>query len=213
MKYTSSVLIVFLISSCFGLKAEYDLDNLQPAIFKSGVDGSIWANHISHSQRTVTNDGPRLPLSMFHPNDTTKKYIKTPTGYLVVLRQGDDVLKEIEQLAKAENIPSATYTGMGFVTATFGFFNFKTKKFDPKEFKDVELASMTGTIAWKGDSVSLHTHGLVTGKDFTAHGGHMLKAVVGTGSVEITIVVHNERLTRAEENPPGADVLQLPKQK
>lgn len=38
-----------------------------------------------------------------------------PAGYLMVLRQGDDILKEIEQLAINENIQSANFTGMGFV--------------------------------------------------------------------------------------------------
>jgi hypothetical protein len=43
------------------------------------------------------------------------RYTKVPTGYLMVLPQGDNILKEIEDLAVAENIPSATFTGMGFV--------------------------------------------------------------------------------------------------
>ncbi len=30
------------------------------------------------------------------------RYIKTPTGYLMVLRQGDDVLAHIENMAKTE---------------------------------------------------------------------------------------------------------------
>lgn len=52
----------------------------------------------------------------------TASYIKTPSGYLMVLRQGDDVFKEIEKMAVAEKIPSANFTGMGFVNARFGFF-------------------------------------------------------------------------------------------
>ncbi|MCF0052588.1 DNA-binding protein [Dyadobacter sp. LJ53] len=72
-----------------------------------------------------------------------------------------------------------------------------------------ELASMSGSIAWKEGKPSLHCHGTVTGKDFTAHGGHMLGATVGTGSVEIIITVHGKRLERVTEQPPGANVLNL----
>jgi hypothetical protein len=47
-----------------------------------------------------------------------KKYIRVPAGYLMVLRQGDSILNEIEALAQAEKIPSATFSGMGFVNIT-----------------------------------------------------------------------------------------------
>lgn len=138
-----------------------------------------------------------------------KKYIKVPAGYLMVLREGDDVLAHIEDLAVKEKIPAANYTGMGFVNVKFGFFNFNTKEYEPKEFKSVELASMTGSIAWQNNKVSLHTHGVVTGKDFKAYGGHMLSATVGTGSVEVMITIHDKPLERVMEQPLGANVLNL----
>jgi uncharacterized protein len=141
--------------------------------------------------------------------DTVTRYIKVPAGYLMVLRQGDDVFKEIEKMALAEKIPAATFTGMGFVNIKFGFFNFDTKEYSPRVFKDMELASMTGSIAWQNNKPSLHIHGVVTGKDFKAYGGHVLAATVGTGSVEIMIIVHDKSLERKLEQPLGANVLQL----
>lgn len=64
--------------------------------------------------------------------DTTKRYTKTPSGYLMVLRQGDDILKKLEEFAIAEKIPSANFTGMGFVNIQFGFFDAFTKKYIQK---------------------------------------------------------------------------------
>jgi uncharacterized protein len=143
-------------------------------------------------------------------NSTTmKKYTRVPAGYLMVLRQGDSILNEIEALALAEKIPSATFSGMGFVNITFGFFDFKTRQYTPKEFRDVELASMQGTIAWQGGKVSLHAHGVVTDKTFQAYGGHILKGAVGTGSVEILVTVHDKPLERVFEEALGANVLSL----
>jgi len=141
--------------------------------------------------------------------DTTSRYIKVPAGYLMVLRQGDDVFAHLQQLAEKEQIPSASFTGMGFVNAKFGFFNQQTRQYEPREFNDVELASMTGSIAWKQQQPSLHIHGVVSGRDFAAHGGHMLSATVGTGSLEIMIVVHDKRLERVVVQPLGANVLSL----
>jgi predicted DNA-binding protein with PD1-like motif len=147
--------------------------------------------------------------SFAQSTDTTQRYIKVPTGYLMVLRQGDQVFSEIEKMAMKENIPAATFTGMGFVNATFGFFNFKTKEYAPKEFKDMELASMTGSVAWQDEKASLHIHGVVTGKDFKAYGGHLLTATVSTGSLEIMVTLHDRQLKRIKEEPLGANVLQL----
>ena len=135
------------------------------------------------------------------------RYTKVPTGYLVVLRQGDDILKEIEALAVAENIPSATFTGMGFVNITFGFFDFKTKKYNPKDFKDMELSGLTGSVAWQDGKPSIHAHGTVTGKDIMAYGGHILSGTLSTGSVEIMVTVHDKKLERILEQPLGANVL------
>ncbi len=57
------------------------------------------------------------------------RYTKTPTGFLMVLREGDDVISRIENLAKTENIPSASFTGIGFAAdVTFGFYDFNAKK-------------------------------------------------------------------------------------
>jgi uncharacterized protein len=143
-------------------------------------------------------------------SDSGARYIKVPAGYLMVLRQGDDIFKELEKIAQREKIPAASLSGMGFVgSVTFGFFNRQTKQYEPKSFTDMELASMSGSIAWQDQKPSLHIHGLGTGRDFQAVGGHMLGAVVGTGTLEITIVLHDKELKRVKDEQLGANVLKL----
>jgi predicted DNA-binding protein with PD1-like motif len=142
--------------------------------------------------------------------ETPTRYVKTPTGYLMVLRRGDDVIASIEKLAESEKIPSASLTGIGFLSdVTFGFYDFAKKQFDPKPFKDVEMAGMTGSLAWKDGKPSVHAHATVAGRDFAAVGGHVLDATVGTGSVEITVIAHDKRLERKVDPDIGANVLQL----
>ena len=138
-----------------------------------------------------------------------KRYTKVPNGYLMVLRQHDNLFRELEKFVNVEKIPSANFTGMGFVSVTFGFFDFKTKKYNPKDFKEVELASMHGTLAWKKDSVSIHAHGVVGDKTFQAFAGHILDATVSTCSVEIFITVHDKFFERKKDESIGADVLTL----
>lgn len=77
------------------------------------------------------------------------RYTKTTYGYLMVMREGDNVLTLIENLAKEQQIPSSTFTGIGFAQeVTFGFYDFNQKKFNPKTFNKVEMGSLTGSIAW-----------------------------------------------------------------
>ncbi|MCB2377114.1 DNA-binding protein [Hymenobacter sp. BT635] len=135
------------------------------------------------------------------------KYVRTPTGFLLVLRQGDNVLQELEQLATREKIAGASLTGLGFVHPTFGFWNGQTKTYDPKSFRDTELASLTGSIAWKEGKPALHLHGVVTDKTFAAYGGHILALEVSTGSVEITVTQHPQRLVREVDERNGATVM------
>jgi len=150
-----------------------------------------------------------LSRAQSNNSDTTRRYIKVPSGYLMVLRQGDDILKKIEEFAISEKIPSANFTAMGFVNVQFGFFDAATKKYIPKDFKNVEMASMPGTIAWQDAKVSIHTHGVVGDRDFNAYAGHILSATVSTGSLEVMITPHDKKLERKFEEPLGANVLQL----
>ncbi|RYZ49329.1 MAG: DUF296 domain-containing protein [Proteobacteria bacterium] len=136
------------------------------------------------------------------------RYSKTPMGYLIVLRQGDQVVEELEKFAAAEKIPSASIQGQGFVKVEFGYWNAKTKKFDPKTFEG-ELSGLTGSIAWKDGKPSIHAHGVVAGADFVAYAGHILKAQVGTGSLEIFVNVNDKKLERFVDPAIEANVLSV----
>lgn len=142
--------------------------------------------------------------------DATVRYTKVPSGYLMVLHQGDSLMKELETLAIREQVPSASFTGQGFVNVRFGFFDAKAKQYKPKEFNKVELSGMTGTLAWQNGKPSVHAHGVAAGSDFVAHAGHILAASVDTGTLEILVVVHDKKLQRRKDEQLGANILRLP---
>lgn len=144
-------------------------------------------------------------------SDSECRYSKTAKGFLMVLREGDNVIASIENLVKEQQIPSGNFSGIGFAgEVTFGFFDFSGKKFDPKTFNKVEMGSLTGSIAWSEGKPSLHIHGVATDDKFQAYGGHILALKVGTGSMEIYVTVNQDKLERKMEQPLGANVLQLP---
>jgi len=128
----------------------------------------------------------------------------------MVLRRRADVHAELMTLAKQEDLPSASFVGMGFPSrVTFGFYDFDRKVYDPRTFENVELVTMTGTIAWQNGKPSLHAHGVISGADFAASGGHLLELEVGTGSMELTIITHEQRLEREIEPSIQANILRL----
>jgi predicted DNA-binding protein with PD1-like motif len=138
------------------------------------------------------------------------RYTKTSAGYLMVLRQGDNVFAELEAMAVKENISFANFTGIGFFgKVQFGYFNKTTKKYELREFADVEAVSVTGSIAWENNKPSLHMHCVVGDKDMNAFGGHILSGVVGTGSLEVYIVINDKKLERKEDISIGAKVLEI----
>lgn len=138
------------------------------------------------------------------------KYIETPTGYFMVLTHKDDVIEALSALAEREDLPSASFFGIGFAgAATFGFYDFDEKVFVPKTYVDMEMASLNGSIAWQNGKPSIHAHAANTGGDYQAVGGHILNLEVGTGSMEITILRHTKRLERRIEPSIKANVLQL----
>lgn len=138
------------------------------------------------------------------------RHIATPTGYLMVLRQGDDVLAELERLMQSEAIGSASVSGFGFVAkARFGYFDFERGDYAPREFDALEITALTGTLAWKDGKPAIHAHASGGDRDFSLHGGHVLALIVGRGSFEITVARHSTRLERVLEPEIGANVLQL----
>lgn len=141
------------------------------------------------------------------------RYNKTQTGYIMVLREGDNVIEEIEKLATNEKIPFASFSGIGFAgEVTFGFYDFNKKKFNPKTFNRVEMGNITGSIAWNEKGPSIHIHGIATDEKFDSYGGHILSLKVGTGSMEIYITLNDKKLERKIEQPLNANVLQLNKE-
>ena len=56
----------------------------------------------------------------------TVRYTKTPTGYLMVLLQGDNMFVQLEALMDSEQIPSASFSAFGFAkTCHFWLLRFR----------------------------------------------------------------------------------------
>lgn len=139
-----------------------------------------------------------------------KRYVPTPTGYLMVLRQGDDAFARLSSLMREEAISSATILGFGFAgSVTFGFFDFETGNFRPRTMENLELTNLTGSLAWKDGEPSIHAHATGSDYSFKAFGGHLLALQIGRGSLELSVTLMPMHLERRLDPAIGANVLQL----
>jgi predicted DNA-binding protein with PD1-like motif len=139
------------------------------------------------------------------------RHSRSGDRYLMVLREGEDAFAQLAKLATDEKIPGATFEGFGFGHATFGYFDAQKKDYDRHEVRDVELASLRGSIAWQNGAPSVHAHAVAADRSFAAQGGHLLGFQVGKGSLELEIVIYPAGLARERDEALGANVLVLPR--
>lgn len=61
-----------------------------------------------------------------------------------------------------------------------GWFSWETKQYEPSVTVDeqVELLSLIGDIALRGGEPVVHAHAVIGKRDGTAHGGHLLRALI-----------------------------------
>ncbi|MHC2569758.1 PPC domain-containing DNA-binding protein [Rhizobium leguminosarum] len=138
-----------------------------------------------------------------------KRYIPTPDGFLMVLRQGGDACP-LGTLMVDEDIPSAMLSGFGFAgQITFGFVDFEAREYKPKSYENLEVTNLTGSLAWKDGKPLPHLHATAGSASFEAVGGHLLAFEVGRGSMELHVMILRDRLERTTDASIGANILQL----
>lgn len=110
--------------------------------------------------------------------------------YTLNFDPGEEVVSGLIRFAKEENIKAGHLTGLGAASkVVLAYYNLKTKKYENKEFiEDVEIVSLIGNIAVKGDGEKvIHVHGVFGRRDFSVFGGHVVSLIVsGAGEVHFT---------------------------
>ena len=83
------------------------------------------------------------------------------------LDPGEEIIEQIEKVAKKENIQLAQINGLGALNDfTTGVFDTVEKKFHPIHFEGAyEIVSLTGTVTRQDGEVYLHLHMAAGDKD------------------------------------------------
>lgn len=104
---------------------------------------------------------------------------------------GEEILTQIEKIAKKEKIKLATITAIGAVDkATIGIFIPEDKQYYSKEYTgDYEIVSLNGNITTQDQAVYIHTHIAIGDEKNQVFGGHLNEAYISvTGEVFINII-------------------------
>jgi predicted DNA-binding protein with PD1-like motif len=131
--------------------------------------------------------------------------------FALVFDTGEEVVAALLRFAREEKLTGAHLTAIGaFQRVTLGFFDPAKKEYQPIFIEEqVELLSLVANIACNDEGEpKLHAHVVVGKADGTAHGGHLLEALVRP-TMEILVVESSEHLRRRMRDDVGAALLDL----
>ncbi len=111
----------------------------------------------------------------------TKQIGDEPKTYVMVLDTGEELLGCLKQFAVNQKLAGSSFKAIGALSSVeLAWFNWETKKYQTAVNLDeqVELLSLIGDIAVANGEPQVHAHVVVGRRDGSAHGGHLVNAIV-----------------------------------
>lgn len=129
---------------------------------------------------------------------------------VLVFETGDEVMENLRAYARREGLTSGRFTAIGgFERAVLGYFEIERKQFRKIPVQEqVEVLSLVGDVALKGDEPQIHAHVVVGKADGSAHGGHLMEAYVRP-TLEVVLMESPEYLCRFADEETGLALIRL----
>jgi predicted DNA-binding protein with PD1-like motif len=134
-----------------------------------------------------------------------------PKMFVLIFETGEEIASALQQFSKNQGLAGSSFKAIGALSyAKLGWFNWKTKKYDPACVLDeqVELLSLIGDIALKDGEPQVHAHAVVGRSDGSAHGGHLLDARVRP-TCELILTESPTHLQKKLDPESGIALIQL----
>ena len=131
-------------------------------------------------------------------------------GFVLVFQTGDEVAKTLLEFAKREHLTAAHFTAIGaFREVTLGWFDIEKKEYEKISIREqVEVLSLVGNVALNQGEPKIHAHVVVGKRDGTAHGGHLLQAIVRP-TLEVMLFEAPAFLSRQTDQSTGLALISL----
>jgi predicted DNA-binding protein with PD1-like motif len=140
-----------------------------------------------------------------------KQIADDPKTLVVILDTGEEILSSLKKFAKEQHLSGSSFKAIGALSEVeLGWFNWETKKYQTavKLNEQVELLSAIGDIALKDSEPEVHAHLVVGRSDSTAHGGHLLRAIVRP-TCELVLTESPEHLQKKFDPESGIALIRF----
>jgi predicted DNA-binding protein with PD1-like motif len=131
-------------------------------------------------------------------------------GYFLRLERGEDIVNTLENFTRERNLKSGSIQAIGAVSSIeLGFYHLNKKEYSWKKYdQNLEIAALTGNIAYSNGEVVIHLHGVFANEDNSCFGGHVKNAKV-SATCEVYIMEFDKLLTRSFNDEIGLKLIDL----
>ncbi len=128
--------------------------------------------------------------------------------YVLKLDRGEELVAMIKQFCATNGITGGFFVGLGATSyLKMAWYNLETKKYEEKEYDEtLEIANLTGNIAFLANDLIIHVHGSFSNRNLDAIAGHVSQLVVG-GACEIKFDKFDAKFSRAYDEQTGLNLL------
>jgi hypothetical protein len=134
-----------------------------------------------------------------------------PKTYVLIFETGDELASGLKQFAAEQKLQGSSFKAIGaFSSVKLGWFNWNTKKYEiaVELNEQLELLSLIGDIAEHDGQPEVHAHVVVGKSDGTAHGGHLLEAMVRP-TCEVILTESPRHLQKQIDREAGIALIKL----
>lgn len=134
-----------------------------------------------------------------------------PRTYALIFETGDELATSLKQFAVQRKLAGSSFKAIGALSSVkLGWFNWETKKYETAVAlnEQVELLSLIGDIALKDGEPQVHAHVVVGKRDGTAHGGHLLEALVRP-TCELILIESPRHLQKQIDRESGIALIRI----
>lgn len=135
---------------------------------------------------------------------------RIPKGYLIRLDQGEELMASLIEFTNVHQIQSGFVSGIGMVREVeLAYFNTELAEYEKKTFiENLEVASLSGTIAQYDNTPFFHMHGVFGRSDYSTIAGHVMRAVTDM-TFELFVNDFETRVDRTLDDTSGLKLLDL----
>jgi uncharacterized protein len=131
--------------------------------------------------------------------------------FALIYETGDAVMSLLKEFAREHKPRSAHFTAIGaFRDAVLAYFDWDAKEYKEISVREqVEVLTLAGDVAWKGDGEPVvHAHVVIGLRDGSTRGGHLKEAHVRP-TLELILTEYPKHLERRHDPESGLALIRV----